>query len=59
VFFIRPFDIGDKIVIDGYPTLVVSRINLLMTEAFSTDGRQFLVPNSLLRAQGKMFVDLL
>lgn len=42
----RPFFVGDRVILDGIPaSLIVSRLTLLTTELFSTDGRKFIVPN--------------
>jgi len=54
IFFVRPYDVGDKIVIQDsltYPTLTVHKISLLVTEAYSGDGRLFLLPNDTIRAK--------
>ncbi len=54
IFFVRPFDVGDKITIQDnivYPVLTIHKISLLVTEAHTYDGRLFLLPNTLLRAK--------
>ncbi|KNC49142.1 uncharacterized protein AMSG_05117 [Thecamonas trahens ATCC 50062] len=48
IFVVRPYAVGDRITLDGMPTLIVSAIHLLTTEAFSPDGRHFLIPNAKL-----------
>jgi len=46
IFIVRPFDIGDRIDLTGYPPfLLVSKINLFTTELFAMDGRQYIIPN--------------
>jgi len=47
IFAIRPFDIGDRINIPGssYPTLIVSKIDMLTTTFYSPDGRCWIIPN--------------
>jgi predicted methyltransferase len=32
IWQVRPFDVGDKVVVDAYPTLVIHRIHLMYTE---------------------------
>lgn len=51
VWQVRPFDVGDRIVVGTFPTLIIHHIHLTYTEAFSTDGRSFLLPNAFLRSQ--------
>lgn len=34
IFIVRPYDVGDRIKPEGLPVCIVSRINLLSTEAF-------------------------
>ena len=63
IWQVRPFDVGDKVVIDTFPTLTIHRIHLMYTEvisfygkcdvynfkAYAGDGRQFLIPNNQLK----------
>jgi small-conductance mechanosensitive channel len=45
---VRPYNIGDRVVLEGVPdrmAIIVSKINLLTTEAFSTDGQKWIIPN--------------
>eukprot|EP01117_Protostelium_nocturnum_P018586 TRINITY_DN7803_c0_g1_i1.p1 TRINITY_DN7803_c0_g1~~TRINITY_DN7803_c0_g1_i1.p1 ORF type:complete len:467 (+),score=112.05 TRINITY_DN7803_c0_g1_i1:165-1403(+) len=51
IFVVKPFDVGDRVTLEGYPTLKVHRMNLFTTEFYATDGRQFIVPNSTLMTQ--------
>ncbi|KNC52531.1 uncharacterized protein AMSG_08096 [Thecamonas trahens ATCC 50062] len=48
IFVVRPFFTGDRFTLEGYPTLIVDSIYLFTTEAHSPDGRQFIIPNSML-----------
>jgi len=42
IFGIHPYDVGDRIQIESDPQINVSRINLLTTEGYTTDGRLYI-----------------
>lgn len=50
LFVIHPFDVGDRICIDG-DTYVVKKMNILNTVFLKGDGQLFYYPNSLLVAK--------
>eukprot|EP01088_Endostelium_zonatum_P010974 TRINITY_DN246_c0_g2_i2.p1 TRINITY_DN246_c0_g2~~TRINITY_DN246_c0_g2_i2.p1 ORF type:complete len:736 (-),score=148.96 TRINITY_DN246_c0_g2_i2:231-2438(-) len=52
VFIVRPFDIGDRITMEGYPTLIIHSISLISTECYATDGRLFTIPNNIFFKKG-------
>jgi small-conductance mechanosensitive channel len=43
LFFVKAYDVGDRIGIDG-ETVIISKINLLSTYAYTTDGRKIIIP---------------
>lgn len=51
IFNTKAFEVGDRITLQitpQYPTLIVSKIQLLNTLFYSPDGRMFVIPNSIL-----------
>ncbi|KAL6045361.1 hypothetical protein QOT17_022801 [Balamuthia mandrillaris] len=48
IFINRPFEAGDRINIGHTHDLIIQHVWLLTTEAYSPDGRQFLIPNETL-----------
>jgi len=48
VYFAHPYDVGDRISLDGSNALIVAKINFLTTIAFAPDGRQIILSNSTL-----------
>jgi len=48
IFVIKPFSVGDRLTLNGFPTMKVNRLRLFTTEFYAMDGRQFIVPNSFL-----------
>ena len=45
VFVVRPFDVGDKILVKDYGIVRVTSIGLLATECHGTDGKCYIIPN--------------
>jgi small-conductance mechanosensitive channel len=43
LFFVKAYDVGDRIGIDS-ETVIISKINLLSTYAYTTDGRKMVIP---------------
>jgi len=50
VLLVRPYDVGDRITLASYPDLIVSKINLLTTEAYTRDGQCWIIPNTIMGA---------
>ncbi|EDR27504.1 hypothetical protein, conserved [Entamoeba dispar SAW760] len=48
VIFIRPFDIGDRIQVTGFPTVIIDEVQLLSTVAHNPNGEQYILPNDFL-----------
>eukprot|EP01117_Protostelium_nocturnum_P007168 TRINITY_DN2571_c0_g3_i4.p1 TRINITY_DN2571_c0_g3~~TRINITY_DN2571_c0_g3_i4.p1 ORF type:complete len:637 (-),score=159.59 TRINITY_DN2571_c0_g3_i4:529-2439(-) len=48
IFVVRPFEIGDKFSEGTYSCLTVSKISLLSTICYTSDGRMIIYPNSIL-----------
>ncbi|KYQ89467.1 putative transmembrane protein [Tieghemostelium lacteum] len=48
IFFVRPFEVGDKVVVGTLDGLIVDRIGILFTSFKSLDGKAVYLPNSSL-----------
>ncbi|KAL7721452.1 Small-conductance mechanosensitive ion channel [Entamoeba marina] len=48
LLFIKPFDVGDRVEISGYPAVIISEINLLTTVSHTPYGKQYVIPNSVI-----------
>ncbi|EMS14224.1 small-conductance mechanosensitive ion channel, putative [Entamoeba histolytica HM-3:IMSS] len=48
VIFIRPFDIGDRIQVTGFPAVIIDEVQLLSTVAHNPNGEQYILPNDFL-----------
>ncbi|KAF2077874.1 hypothetical protein CYY_000836 [Polysphondylium violaceum] len=50
IFFVRPFEAGDKVVLGNLEPLIVDKIGILFTSFISWDGKAVYMPNPVITA---------